>query len=118
MAKSKTMKKPVKTAAKKKAAAGKKGSVKSKAKVNPKADLNKDKKISEYEGKRAAAIAKSKKKAKAKSKTKALKESLDIANFIYAVSSKNYAQANKYLVRVVESKLCERIDQAINSPLF
>lgn len=114
MAKSKTMKKPVKTVAKKKAPAGKKGSVKSKAKVNPKADLNKDKKISKYEGKRAAAIAKSKKKAKAK----ALKESSDIAQFIYAISSKNYAQANKYLVRVVESKLCERIDQAINTPLF
>lgn len=113
MAKSKTTKKPAVKVAKKKAAAGKKGSMKSKAKVNPKADLNKDKKISKYEGKRAAAIEKGKKK-----KAKALKEDFDIAQFICAISAKNYAQANKYLVRVVESKICERIDQAINTPLF
>jgi hypothetical protein len=53
-----------------------------------------------------------------KGKKKALKESVDIANFIYALSTKNYAQANKYLVQAVESKISNRIDQAINTPLF
>jgi len=104
MAKLKKNKKPAKVIAKKKMV------VKGKAKINPKADLNKDSKISKYEGKRAAAIEKGKKKA--------LKESVDIANFIYALSTKNYAQANKYLVQAVESKISNRIDQAINTPLF
>jgi hypothetical protein len=46
-------------------------------------------------------------------------ESTNIANFLKAVSQKNYAQADKYLQGVVESKLKASIDKAIqNSTIY
>jgi hypothetical protein len=47
------------------------------------------------------------------------KESNNIANFLKAISQKNYAQADKYLQGVVESKLKNSIDKAIkNSTIY
>jgi hypothetical protein len=40
-------------------------------------------------------------------------ESTNIANFLKAISQKNYAQADKYLQGVVEGKLKASIDKAI-----
>lgn len=45
-------------------------------------------------------------------------ESSGIVKFINAISSKNYAQANKYLKGIIESKLEKRITQSLNEPLF
>ena len=46
-------------------------------------------------------------------------ESNNIANFLKAISQKNYAQADKYLQGTVESKLKASIDQAIkNSTIY
>jgi len=53
-----------------------------------------------------------------KQEEKNLKESYNIAKFISAVSSKNYADANKYLRDAIELKLQTRIAQAVNQPLF
>lgn len=53
-----------------------------------------------------------------KKEEKTIKESFNIAKFITAVSSKNYASANKYLRSAVEQKLQQRIAQAVNQPLF
>jgi len=42
-------------------------------------------------------------------------ESTDIANFLKAISQKNYAQADKYLQGTVESKLKTAISKAIQN---
>jgi hypothetical protein len=47
-----------------------------------------------------------------------ISESSKIAAFITAISSKNYAQAHKYLTAVVNNKLQARISKAANDPLF
>jgi len=46
------------------------------------------------------------------------KESTNISNFIKYISQKNYAEANKYLQEVVNSKLQARIKQALKQKLF
>lgn len=53
-----------------------------------------------------------------KTKKKNLKESVDIAKFISAISTKNYAEANKYLKAVIEDKIMNRINSAVQQPLF
>jgi hypothetical protein len=46
-------------------------------------------------------------------------ESTNIANFLKAISQKNYAQADKYIQSTVESKLKASIDKAIkNSTIY
>jgi len=47
-----------------------------------------------------------------------LTEANDIIAFIAAVSSKNYAEAHKYLTGIIEGKLQDRIAHALNTPLF
>jgi hypothetical protein len=90
------------------------------AKKLAKKDYDKDGKVEspseEYKGVKTKAIKKAKSK-KAKSK-KVLKDSVEISQFITAVSSKNYAQANKYLKGIIEAKLQNRINSALNEPLF
>jgi hypothetical protein len=44
-----------------------------------------------------------------------MKESTNIANFLKAISQKNYAQADKYLQGTVESKLKAAISNAIQN---
>ena len=44
-----------------------------------------------------------------------MKESTNIANFLKAISQKNYAQADKYLQGTVESKLKASINRAIQN---
>ena len=41
-----------------------------------------------------------------------------ISKFIQELSSKNYAQANKYLRGVIEDKIKTRINTASEKPLF
>jgi len=94
-----------------------------------KKDYDKDGKVEsstdEYMGAKDRAIkkargTKAKKKAtgtKAKKKMPIV-EADTIGQFIVAVSSKNYALANKYLKAVLESKIQSRIAQALNEPLF
>jgi hypothetical protein len=45
-------------------------------------------------------------------------ESQGIQKFISAISSKNYAAANKYLKSVIELKLKTRINNQLDTPLF
>lgn len=59
-----------------------------------------------------------KKPAKRAAKKKVVKESSNIRAFITAISTKKYAEANKYLKAVIEDKIKNRIDQAVNNPLF
>lgn len=47
-----------------------------------------------------------------------LDENVDISKFIECVLLKKYAEANKYLHNVVESKLQKRIEQELATPLF
>lgn len=62
----------------------------------------------QYILKKRAAIANARAKVKAK-------ESTDIRNFIKCISQKNYAEANKYLQEVVNSKIKERIAQSLKN---
>ena len=41
-----------------------------------------------------------------------------ITKFIQEISSKNYAQAHKYLKSVVEDKITKKINAATEKPLF
>jgi len=41
-----------------------------------------------------------------------------ISKFISAVSSKKYAEANKYLRNAVEDKILTKIDNAADKPIF
>jgi hypothetical protein len=42
----------------------------------------------------------------------------DLSNFILQMNAKNYAEANKYLQKVVESKLKQKIAKAGTQKLF
>ena len=84
-----------------------------------KKDYDKDGKVEapekEYKGAKSKAIA----KAIGKKKKKApITESEGVVAFINAISSKNYARANKYLHSVIEDKLQQRISASLNEPLF
>jgi hypothetical protein len=45
-------------------------------------------------------------------------ENTNIANFIDAIFTKNYADADKYIKQAVESKLQLKIEQELTTPLF
>jgi SLT domain-containing protein len=45
-------------------------------------------------------------------------ERKNILNFIRNISQKNYAEANKYLQEVIDSKLKDRIQKASNKEIF
>lgn len=49
---------------------------------------------------------------------KVVKESNDISKFIEALSEEKYAQANKYLVNIIETKISARISSSLDEPLF
>lgn len=59
-----------------------------------------------------------KKAIKDKKNKKIVKENILLANFIKCVSEENYAEANKYLKQVVETKLQAKISQAVKPTLF
>ena len=84
-----------------------------------KIDYDKDGKVKapaeEYKGAKSKAIAKAMGK---KKKRPPITESGGVVAFINAISSKNYAQANKYLHSVIEGKLQQRISASLNEPLF
>lgn len=42
-------------------------------------------------------------------------EKSNISKFILKLNEKNYSQANKYLRKIIESKLNKRIDKTINN---
>jgi len=94
------------------------------AKKLAKKDYDKDGKVEsptdEYMGVKDKVIknAKSMKKTSPKRKKKVLKDSVEVSKFITAISSKNYAQANKYLKGIIEAKIQNRINLALNEPLF
>ena len=94
------------------------------AKKLAKKDYDKDGKVEapaeEYKGVKgkAIALAKGMKKTSPKRKKKVLKDSVEVSKFITAISSKNYAQANKYLKGIIEAKIQNRINLALNEPLF
>jgi hypothetical protein len=48
----------------------------------------------------------------------AFTEEVDIINFIDCILSKNYASANKYIKQAVETKLQQRIEKELSTPLF
>ena len=79
-------------------------------------DYDKDGKVEapaeEYKGVKDKAIK------SAKRKKKVLKDSVEVSKFITAISAKNYAQANKYLKGIIEAKIQNRINSALNEPLF
>ena len=41
-----------------------------------------------------------------------------ITKFIQHISSKNYAEAHKYLKGAIEDKIAKKIDRATDKPLF
>jgi stalled ribosome alternative rescue factor ArfA len=51
-------------------------------------------------------------------RSKKITESNDISRFIECLLAKNYADANKHLNQVVETKLQNKIQQELNTPLF
>jgi hypothetical protein len=53
-----------------------------------------------------------------KEKRKPFDENTDIINFIECILVKKYTSANKYLNRAVESKLQQKIEQELATPLF
>ena len=93
------------------------------AKKLAKKDYDKDKGVKGKAIKKARAMkGKGKSKgnpfAKKSKKEETVSESTGIKQFINAISSKNYAQANKYLQGVIEVKLQQRISASLNEPLF
>ena len=46
------------------------------------------------------------------------KEKNKIIRFIQELSSKNYAEAHKYLKGAIEDKIAKKIDNATDKPLF
>lgn len=62
--------------------------------------------------------AKQGKQKKVKQKRKKLTESQVVSLLISAVSHKKYAEANKYLKGIINSKIKERIRKAVETPLF
>jgi len=55
---------------------------------------------------------------KKKKKKKKIKESSDISKLVSLISQKNYAEADKYLKNVVDSKIKDRIESASNINIF
>ena len=53
-----------------------------------------------------------------KKKKKKVKESSDISKLVSLISQKNYAEADKYLKNVVDSKIKDRIESASNINIF
>ena len=53
-----------------------------------------------------------------KKKKKKVKESYDISKLVSLISQKNYAEADKYLKNVVDSKIKDRIESASNINIF
>jgi ribosomal protein S3AE len=53
-----------------------------------------------------------------KQESQKMTERQKIIQFIDAVSSQNYAQANKYLQSTVEDKIAKRIKSATEKPIF
>jgi SLT domain-containing protein len=45
-------------------------------------------------------------------------EKKNLLNFIKTISQKNYAEANKYLQDVIDSKLKDRIEKAAKKEIF
>ena len=102
------------------------------AKKLAKKDYDKDGKVEaptkEYMGVKDRAIkhatrnkkapSKRNKKAPSKRNKKVLKDSVEVSEFITAISVKNYAQATKYLKGIIESKIQNRINLSLNEPLF
>jgi hypothetical protein len=71
-----------------------------------------------YDDKPVDSNLKKQNKAKKPAKDTIRKESTDIVNFIEAIMLKNYASANKYIKQAVESRLQEKIEQELQTPLF
>ncbi len=42
-------------------------------------------------------------------------EKIKISKFLLSLNEKNYSQANKYLSKIIESKLNKRINKTINN---
>jgi hypothetical protein len=74
-------------------------------------DLDKD-------GNKKESMKKAAKDAKNSKKKKVVKENVLISNFIKCISEENYAEANKYLMQVIEDKIMKRISQSIKPTLF
>jgi len=74
-------------------------------------DLDKD-------GNKKESMKKAAKDAKTPKKKKVVKENVLISNFIKCISEENYAEANKYLMQVIEDKIMQRISQSIKPTLF
>lgn len=53
-----------------------------------------------------------------KKANKKLNEGSEISKFLKSISQKNYSQANKYLQSVIDSKLKDRIGNALKQKLF
>ena len=51
-------------------------------------------------------------------RNKKFDENVNIAKFIDAILTKNYASADKYIKQAVESKLEDKIKQELSTPLF
>ena len=49
---------------------------------------------------------------------KALKDKKLACHLVEAIGTKNYSKANKYLVKMVESKIKDKINSQLNKPLF
>jgi len=79
-----------------------------------KSDLDKDGKLSKYEQARGRAID----KARGGNGKMPKNESLSVSKFLHQLSQKNYAEANKYLSEVVESKLRAKIQSALKTKLY
>jgi hypothetical protein len=55
---------------------------------------------------------------KAKKKKKQVNENFNISAFINCVLEKNYSEANKYLTDILTSKMQQRIESELSTPLF
>jgi hypothetical protein len=82
-----------------------------------KSDLDKDGKLSKYEKARGKAIDKAR-GGNGKMPKKTNNESISVVRFLQQLSQKNYAEANKYLSEVVDSKLKTKIQTALKNKLF
>ena len=57
-------------------------------------------------------------KHKKKKKKKKVNESTDFVKFVYNISQKNYAEANKYLKDIIDSKIKGRIESCLDNKIF
>lgn len=49
---------------------------------------------------------------------RALRDKKLASRLVESIGSKNYSRANKYLMRLVELKIKDRISDKLNQPLF